>query len=126
MVVQVCIYIPKLIKSFFGRLLGVSAFRAMNILERGLLSSRANFHLKILLIRIYLEAGVTVGANFAYSMLDCKHIQLDSLGHLYAPLLAPLGYLSQASYCLDHAAKFFIANYKDVCKSTLFTVVLPI
>ncbi|OXU18145.1 hypothetical protein TSAR_006441 [Trichomalopsis sarcophagae] len=88
-------------------------YKAMNILERGLLSSRANFHLKILLIRIYLEAGVTVGANFAYSMLDCKHIQLDSLGHLYAPLLAPLGYLSQASYCLDHAAKFFIANYKD-------------
>jgi N-terminal acetyltransferase B complex non-catalytic subunit len=87
----------------------------MLILERGLMSSPANFHIKILLIRAYLEAGLAVGADYAYSLLDCKHIQLDSLGHLHVPLLAPLGYLSQASNCLDHAAKFFIANYKDVC-----------
>lgn len=70
--------------------------------------------MKVLLIRTYLEAGLPVGADYAYSLLDCKHIQLDSLGHLHAPLLAPLGFLSQASNCLDHAAKFFIANYKDV------------
>ncbi|KAJ8681185.1 hypothetical protein QAD02_016972 [Eretmocerus hayati] len=88
-------------------------YKAMMILERGLLSSPANFHIKILLIRTYLEAGLAVGADYAYSLLDCKYIQLDSLGHLLTPLLAPLGHLSQASSYLDHATKFFIANYKD-------------
>lgn len=82
--------------------------------------SPANFHIKILLIRAYLDAGLAVGADYAYSLLDCKHIQLDSLGHLHVPLLAPLGYLSQASHCLDHAAKFFISNYKDVSYFFLF------
>lgn len=86
----------------------------MFILEKGLVTSPANFHIKILLIRVYLEAGLVAAADYAYSLLDCKHIQLDSLGHLHAPLLAPLGYLSQASNSLDLAAKFFIANYKDV------------
>ncbi|XP_058795847.1 N-alpha-acetyltransferase 25, NatB auxiliary subunit isoform X2 [Phymastichus coffea] len=88
-------------------------YKAIFLLEKGLISSPANFHIKVLLIRTYLEAGLPVGADYAYSLLDCKHIQLDSLGHLHVPLLAPLGYLSQASNCLDHAAKFFIANYKD-------------
>ncbi len=82
--------------------------------------SPANFHIKILLIRAYLDAGLPLGADYAYSLLDCKHIQLDSLGHLYVPLLAPLGYLLQASHCLDHAAKFFISNYKDVSSNLFF------
>ncbi|XP_014235651.1 N-alpha-acetyltransferase 25, NatB auxiliary subunit [Trichogramma pretiosum] len=88
-------------------------YKAMHILVKGLSTSPANFHLKILLMRTYLEAGIIVGANYVYTLLDCKHIQLDSLGYLLVPLLAPLGYLSQAAYYLDQATKFFIANYKD-------------
>ncbi|XP_053986052.1 N-alpha-acetyltransferase 25, NatB auxiliary subunit [Hylaeus anthracinus] len=88
-------------------------YRAMAILERGLVSSPANFHLKILLVRIYLEAGLVGSADHVFTLLDVKHIQLDSLGHLHAPLLAPLGHLSLASTTLDHSTKFFIANCKD-------------
>ncbi|XP_015610022.1 N-alpha-acetyltransferase 25, NatB auxiliary subunit isoform X2 [Cephus cinctus] len=88
-------------------------YRAMELLERCLLSSPANFHLKILLVRIYLEVGLIGGADHAFTLLDAKHIQLDSLGYLHTPLLAPLGHLSRASATLDHAAKFFVANYKD-------------
>lgn len=87
----------------------------MSLLEHGLLSSPVNFHIKILLVRIYLEAGLVVAADHAFALLDVKHLQLDSLGHLHAPLLAPLGNLPLASTTLDHTAKFFIANYKDVC-----------
>jgi len=87
----------------------------MSLLEHGLLSSPVNFHIKILLVRIYLEAGLVVAADHTFALLDVKHLQLDSLGHLYAPLLAPLGNLPLASTTLDHTAKFFIANYKDVC-----------
>lgn len=87
----------------------------MSVLEHGLLSSPVNFHIKILLVRIYLEAGLVVAADHTFALLDVKHLQLDSLGHLYAPLLAPLGNLPLASTTLDHTAKFFIANYKDVC-----------
>ncbi|XP_046415416.1 N-alpha-acetyltransferase 25, NatB auxiliary subunit [Neodiprion fabricii] len=88
-------------------------YRAMALLEQSLVSSPSNFHTKILLVRIYLEAGLVGAANHIFALLDVKHIQLDSLGHLHAPLLAPLGHLSQASSTLDHAAKFFVTNYKD-------------
>ena len=88
-------------------------YRAMALLERGLLSSPANFHIKILLVRIYLEAGLVGAADHAFTLLDVKHIQLDSLGHLHAPLLAPLGHLSLACTTLDQSTKFFIANCKD-------------
>ncbi|KAL2722102.1 hypothetical protein V1477_020922 [Vespula maculifrons] len=88
-------------------------FRAMSLLERGLFSSPANFHIKILLVRTYLEAGLVGSADNAFTLLDIKHIQLDSLGYLHVPLLAPLGHLSLASTTLDHSTKFFIANYKD-------------
>ncbi|KAL6448145.1 hypothetical protein ACFW04_000276 [Cataglyphis niger] len=88
-------------------------YKAMSLLEHGLLSSPVNFHIKILLVRIYLEAGLVVAADHTFALLDVKHLQLDSLGHLYAPLLAPLGNLPLASTTLDHTAKFFIANYKD-------------
>ncbi|KAK2586630.1 hypothetical protein KPH14_011677 [Odynerus spinipes] len=88
-------------------------YGAMSLLERGLLSSPANFHLKLLLVRTYLEAGLVGSADHAFTLLDVKHIQLDSLGYLHVPLLAPLGHLSLASTTLDHSTKFFIANYKD-------------
>ncbi|XP_012253045.2 N-alpha-acetyltransferase 25, NatB auxiliary subunit [Athalia rosae] len=88
-------------------------YRAMAILERSLVFSPSNFHTKILLVRVYLEAGLIGAAHYTFTLLDAKHIQLDSLGHLHAPLLACLGHLSQASSTLDHAAKFFVTNYKD-------------
>lgn len=91
----------------------VYLYRAMELLECGLLSSPANFYIKILLVRIYLEAGLIGAADHVFTLLDVKHIQLDSLGYLHAPLLAPLGHLSLASITLDHTTKFFIANYKD-------------
>lgn len=64
---------------------------------------------------MYLEVGLVVAADRAFALLDVKHLQLDSLGHLHVPLLAPLGDLPLASTILDHTAKFFMANYKDVC-----------
>lgn len=89
--------------------------RAISLLEHGLLSSPANFHIKILLVRMYLEVGLAVAADYAFALLDVKHLQIDSLGHLHVPLLAPLGNLPLASTILDHTAKFFVTNYKDVC-----------
>lgn len=86
----------------------------MPLLERGLTFSPANFHLKIMLVRVYLEAGLVGAADQAYTLLEAKQIQLDSLGYLHTPLLAPLGHLSRASTLLDRAAKFFVANYKQV------------
>ncbi|XP_015121596.1 N-alpha-acetyltransferase 25, NatB auxiliary subunit [Diachasma alloeum] len=87
-------------------------YRAMMLLEKGLATSPANFHLKIMLVRAYLEAGLIGAANHAYELLDVKQIQLDSLGYLHVPLLAPMGHLSGAASALDNAVKFFIANYK--------------
>lgn len=95
-------------------------YRAMAILERGLLSSPANFHIKILLVRIYLEAGLVVAAHHVFTLLDIKHIQLDSLGYLHSPLIAPLGHLIVASTTLNHSTKFFHTNYKDSADHLMF------
>lgn len=84
-------------------------------MEHGLLSSPVNFHIKILLVRMYLEVGLVIAADNVFTLLDVKHLQLDSLGHIYTLLLAPLGNLPLASTTLDHTTKFFITNYKDVC-----------
>lgn len=86
----------------------------MALLERALLTSPANFHLKIILVRVYLEAGLIGAADHVFSLLDAKQIQLDSLGYLHVPLLAPLGHLSGAANALDQAVKFFVTNYKHV------------
>ena len=86
----------------------------MLLLERGLAFSPANFHLKIMLVRAYLEAGLVGAADQIYTLLEAKQIQLDSLGYLHTPLLAPMGHLSRASALLDNAAKFFVSNYKQV------------
>lgn len=86
----------------------------MRLLEKSLVSSYANFHVKILLVRTYVEAGLIAAAYYALSLLDLKHVQIDSLSYLAAPLFAPLGLLSQAGSTLDSAAKFFVSNYKDV------------
>ncbi|XP_043274527.1 N-alpha-acetyltransferase 25, NatB auxiliary subunit [Venturia canescens] len=88
-------------------------YRGMAVLERALTSSPANFHLKIMLVRIYLEAGLVGGADHAFALLEAKQIQLDSLGYLHTPLLAPMGHLTRATALLDHTAKFFVANYKQ-------------
>lgn len=90
-------------------------YRAISLLEQSLLSSPANFHIKILLVRVYLEVGLVVAADSAFALLDVKHLQLDSLGYLHVSLLAPLGNLPLASTTLDQTTKFFVANYKDVC-----------
>ena len=87
----------------------------MMLLENGLVYSPGNHQLKILLIKTYLEAGLAEAADCIFSQLECKHIQLDSLGYLHCTLLAPLGYLSQAASAFEHVSKFFITNYKDVC-----------
>ncbi|XP_066597306.1 N-alpha-acetyltransferase 25, NatB auxiliary subunit [Prorops nasuta] len=88
-------------------------YGGMALLERALLSSPCNFHIKLLLVRLYLEAGLVGAAQHAYSLLDIKYIQLDSMGHLHTPLLAPLGHLTLASDMLDDTTQFFISNYKD-------------
>lgn len=100
--------------NFFLSTIELFLFRAMALLEHSLESSPSNFHVKILLVRVYLEAGFVGLAHQVFTLLDAKHIQIDSLGHLHAPLLAPLGHLALAASTLDHAAKFFVKNYKDV------------
>lgn len=88
--------------------------RIMELLERSLCSSPANFNIKIILVRTYLEAGLIAAADHTFLLLDTKHIQIDSLGYMMVPFLAPLGHLNQATAALEVIAKFFIAIFKDV------------
>lgn len=98
----------------------VYLYRAIELLERCLSKSTSNFHIKIVLTRMYIEVGFIGAADYVFVLLDAKQIQLDSLGFLHVPLLAPMGLLSHASHNLDHTAKFFVGNSKDSADQLTF------
>ncbi|XP_069976168.1 LOW QUALITY PROTEIN: N-alpha-acetyltransferase 25, NatB auxiliary subunit, partial [Penaeus vannamei] len=52
-------------------------FKVATILEHGIEKSKANFQLKLLLIKIYNMLGATGASQTVYDKCDLKHIQLD-------------------------------------------------
>lgn len=94
--------------------------RAIYILEDALSLSSANFHLKLVLVRMYLEAGLALAAFETLTLLDTKHVQLDSLGFLVVPVLAPMGLLFSASKTLEHTNRFFFSNSKETADHITF------
>ncbi|GLH12835.1 Phagocyte signaling-impaired protein [Gryllus bimaculatus] len=87
--------------------------RAAQTLEMALERSPSNFHVKLLLLRVYSVLGAGAAADAVYEMLDVKHMQLDSLGYLHCAQLAALGQLRAAAALYEITLKFFTANYKD-------------
>ncbi|XP_068227044.1 N-alpha-acetyltransferase 25, NatB auxiliary subunit [Palaemon carinicauda] len=87
--------------------------KVATVLEQGIEISKANFQLKLLLIKIYNMIGATNASQTVYEKCDLKHIQLDTLGHVLA-----LQSLDSANYAvtmdiISLTLKFFMANYKD-------------
>ncbi|XP_046385897.1 N-alpha-acetyltransferase 25, NatB auxiliary subunit [Ischnura elegans] len=90
-----------------------SITKAMIILELVLSLSPSNYHAKLLLLKCYSLVGAGAGAHCVYELLDVKHMQLDSLGHLHCSHLYGNGLYSYAASIYETTLKFFTANYKD-------------
>ncbi|CAB4062793.1 NAA25 [Lepeophtheirus salmonis] len=71
---------------------------AVRILESTLHRSPSNFHLRLLLVKFYNQAGAVGCSLEAHEGLCLKHIQLDSMGYIYLR---------------EYFLKFFTRNHKD-------------
>ncbi|XP_017771958.1 PREDICTED: phagocyte signaling-impaired protein [Nicrophorus vespilloides] len=86
---------------------------AIVLLKYTLKNSPCNFHLKLLLLRLYHILGSGLNAQTIYDSLDIKHLQFDSMGYAHCSMLSSSGNFGLASTLFDTTVKFFITNYKD-------------
>lgn len=92
--------------------------QAIVILEKAVSRSAANFHLKLLLIKIYNMLGAVGSSHALLETLDIKHILYDSLGYLFTGPLITGAHFAASSQLLGNALKFYSANFKDVITFT--------
>ena len=100
--------------------------KCLTLLEKALLVSPANYHLKLLTTRVYTVAGCGCAAEQHYNTLDVKYIQLDSLGHLLCRPLISMGLPYSASSILANTLKFYTTHAREVTLNLLFTDLPPL
>ncbi|XP_053616988.1 phagocyte signaling-impaired protein [Plodia interpunctella] len=86
---------------------------ALCLLELVLQNSPANFHAKLLLVKLYHHLGNALAADTIYQRLEVKHIQLVSLGWLHAARLAPAAAFSRSLQLLADTRAFHEHHSKD-------------
>ncbi|CAO3630245.1 unnamed protein product [Cunninghamella blakesleeana] len=64
---------------------------AATLLEIALGKSIYNFQIKLLLVRIYIELGVSARSLSIYKTMDIKQVQFDTMIHYYTDRLISLG-----------------------------------
>ncbi|CAG2112305.1 unnamed protein product [Medioppia subpectinata] len=83
------------------------------ILENGLIKSPANFHFKLLLVKLYNMIGAVSASHTWLESLDIKHIQYDSLGYIFATQHMIGAHFNTSSQLLGNMLKFYSSNVKD-------------
>ncbi|KAI1293747.1 N-alpha-acetyltransferase 25, NatB auxiliary subunit [Halotydeus destructor] len=83
------------------------------LLEKALLKSPSNHHLKLLSVNLYNRIGAVSCSLTKYESLEIKHLQQESLGYLMFNPLLSLARFSTASQVLSNALRFYTATYKD-------------
>lgn len=86
---------------------------ALCLLELLLHNSPANYHAKLLLVKLYHLLGNALAADNIYQRLEVKHIQLISLGWLHCMRLAPACAASRALQLLADTRAFHSHHGKD-------------
>ncbi|XP_026740419.1 phagocyte signaling-impaired protein [Trichoplusia ni] len=89
------------------------AVEALCLLELVLHHSPANFHAKLLLVKLYHVLGNALAADSIYQRLEVKHIQLVSIGWLHCARLAPACAASRALQLLADTRAFLKHHGKD-------------
>eukprot|EP00094_Tigriopus_californicus_P005649 TCALIF_05446-PA protein Name:"Similar to NAA25 N-alpha-acetyltransferase 25, NatB auxiliary subunit (Homo sapiens)" AED:0.06 eAED:0.06 QI:638/0.81/0.83/1/1/1/12/101/1433 len=92
--------------------------KAITLLEFALQFSPNNFHIRLVLIKLYNEAGAVGCAFNAYNGLELKHIQLDSMGYLIIRALQICGHFESTFSLVGSTLRFFNSNQKDVMSNS--------
>ncbi|KAJ3308763.1 N-alpha-acetyltransferase 25, NatB auxiliary subunit [Boothiomyces sp. JEL0838] len=87
-----------------------SLYNAIAILEFGLLNSKYNYIITLLLVRLYFEIGAANRALDLADTLDIKQVQLDTISYLYTDGLEYFGNLDRASYTFNNALNIYFRN----------------
>jgi hypothetical protein len=106
-----------ILDGFFSDRTKVNALtQAATVLEYALSKSKYNYHVKILLIRIYFELGVSGRALDISHSLDVKQMQHDTLSYLYTTDLECFAVNSHTRRQLQLSLSIYDRNQIEVFK----------
>ncbi|KAI9208961.1 N-acetyltransferase B complex non catalytic subunit-domain-containing protein [Polychytrium aggregatum] len=88
-------------------------FRAISLLECGLLASKFNFQMKLLLVRLYREVGAIERCMEVATNLNVKQIQNDTISYFFTDDIETLGTYSQAMPALLRGATIYTSNERE-------------
>ena len=91
-------------------------WQAIVQLEKGMRKSISNFHIKVLLMRLYCIMGVYGPCHTLYESLEVKHIMNDTLGHTIFNHISRLGHFMAACATYGSMLKFFAVNHKETAE----------
>ncbi|KAJ3298905.1 N-alpha-acetyltransferase 25, NatB auxiliary subunit [Borealophlyctis nickersoniae] len=89
-------------------------YEAIVILEYGLQRSKYNYQMKLLLIRLYFEAGVFKRPITLAASLDVKHVQNDTLSYLFTDDIELLGCFEPAIALFYKTLTIYQSNEREV------------
>ncbi|KAJ3268758.1 N-alpha-acetyltransferase 25, NatB auxiliary subunit [Terramyces sp. JEL0728] len=87
-----------------------AVYNAIAILEYGLVNSKYNYIITLLLARLYFEIGASNRALDLADTLDIKQVQLDTISYLYTDGLEHYGNIDRANYTFNNALSIYLRN----------------
>lgn len=90
------------------------------MLENAMINSPSNHLIKLTLLKLYGFVGASKISASILEMLDIKHFQIDTLGHLLNPVLYYCGHYSSSQESLQTCSKFYIVGLRE-CYDSLTT-----
>ncbi|XP_060069470.1 N-alpha-acetyltransferase 25, NatB auxiliary subunit-like [Ylistrum balloti] len=91
-------------------------WQAIVQLEKGISNSRSNFHMKLILMRLYCIMGAYGPCHTVYESMEVKHVMNDTLGHTIANHVGRLGHFVAACSMYGTMLRFFAVNHKETAE----------
>ncbi|XP_021357895.1 N-alpha-acetyltransferase 25, NatB auxiliary subunit-like [Mizuhopecten yessoensis] len=91
-------------------------WQAIVQLEKGINNSRSNFHMKLILMRLYCIMGAYGPCHTVYESMEVKHVMNDTLGHTIANHVGRLGHFVAACAMYGTMLRFFAVNHKETAE----------
>nr|KAJ3420637.1 N-alpha-acetyltransferase 25, NatB auxiliary subunit [Polyrhizophydium stewartii] len=94
-------------------------YRMIALVEFAIDKSKHNYHFRLLLVRLYFEAGVSQRALDHAQALDVKQVQLDTLSYLFTTDLELFGLYGQASQHFSNGLDIYDRNKSETTEAIL-------
>lgn len=77
------------------------------MMEQAIVNSPSNHQLKLCLLKLYSFIGASKQCSNLLQLLDIKHFQIDTLGHLLNPVLYNTGHYNSSKESLETCLEFY-------------------